>query len=110
MCMQILPRGVRSVLLTVAIVLLLGLPLAIILIRQPAIFIPLRSLLGQQAKPITSKRYSVSSEVPGYSIHLVDSQYLDYITAKLDVFGNNKIVDPHVYQNESWNSSLSILY
>lgn len=103
--MQQLSPGIWKTIVVIGVVLILALPLLLIFIRQPVIFIQLHSLLGGTAKPITLTRYIVSSDVPGYTAVLVDSQYLDYMTAKLDVFGNQRIVDPHMYQSSPWQTA-----
>lgn len=98
--MQNLPFGARLIFI-IGIFLLLFFPLAMLALRQPAISTQVSTMLHISPKPITTKRYRVVSNVSGYTIDLIDSAYLDYMTAKMDLFGMQKIVDPTVYYGSS---------
>ncbi len=65
----------------------------VILIRQPLVK---RYLQGQKAN-IETPRYSVLSRMPGHTLRLVDTTYLEYIADKFSIWKPEAIVDPLVY-------------
>lgn len=46
----------------------------------------------------TREQYKVSSKVPVYTPKIVNPSYLEYVTARLKIFGSQAIVDPAIYR------------
>ncbi len=44
-----------------------------------------------------SPQYSAAAKVPGYSIAVVDTRFLEYIAATLNLYDDIAIIDPEVY-------------
>ncbi len=53
-----------------------------------------------QTTPVP-ERYSVESDVPGYTIKLTDTKFLDYVADNIGIFKPNAVVDPESYQGGS---------
>jgi hypothetical protein len=80
--------------------LIILIPLGIFTLRHPAIRIWVSNILPQ-SKVITTKTYKVENKAPGVQISLLDNRYLDYVTASMNLFSFEKIVDPAVYYGVS---------
>lgn len=72
--------------------LLLATPILLVFVNTPRV----RTLLPF-GKPSVSSKYSVESDVKGYAVTLADTSYLDYITAKMNLFDPNAVVDATFY-------------
>jgi hypothetical protein len=72
------------------------LPIILLLVKHVALPARLSSAL-QPIEKIESDRYSVTSETPGYNLTFADPAYFDYLTAKMEIFANQAVVDPRVY-------------
>ncbi len=92
--MQHTPRLVR-VLIGILLLGLLLLPLVLFFVRKPQVATLLPLLV--RPKSATTNRYSVQTDTAGYSLALVDTSYLDYVAADLNIFMPNVIADPRVY-------------
>ena len=79
---------------------LLALPFVLVLLRNPHI----TTLLPVIQKPSPSNRYSTASQVKGYTLSVVDTSYLDYMTAKFNVFAPNAVVSPGFYTGKLANT------
>ena len=95
--MKNLPAWARG-LIIFGIILIIVLPLGLFAFNYFAIPIRLSTILRKPITPVVSARYSVKSDVPGYTIQLADTKYLDYLTANIGIFDNQAIVDPRVYR------------
>lgn len=76
-------------------------PIALVVLRNPAIFTQLPPFLRKSKDNTLSPRYSAESSVPGYSLVLVDTTYLTQLTNKFNAFDDNAIVDPRTYRGFS---------
>ena len=83
-----------------AVAILLLLPVALFLMRGPRV----GTLLPVPSHTTVSDRYSVQSTVNGYTLSLVDTSYLDYVTAKLNLFAPNAVVGPGFYTGKLVNT------
>ncbi len=93
-------RRFQTIPIVIIIVVFIALPLLILVLRTPQVstFLPIR----QHAS--VSDKYSVENDVKGYTISLVDTSYLDYMTAKLDMFAPNAVVGPGFYTGKLANT------
>src|SRR5690349_3015175 len=85
-------------LIFIFIVFLLLLPLIFFALRYFKIPLQLSVLFRDSTKVAQSERYTALSEVPGYSLKLSDTAYLDSLVGKFAIFNNQAIVDPRVYR------------
>ncbi len=56
------------------------------------------SILHPSKVSTVSDRYSASNELSGYVLKLADTQFLDYITATLNIFDTNALADPKYFK------------
>ncbi len=82
----------------ISVIALLFTPIALVFFRSPWIQQLFPTLLQTPQDGIANARYSVTNEVPGYSLKIVNTTYLDYMMAKLGLFNNQIIVDPKTYR------------
>lgn len=80
------------------IILLCGvviLPIALFLFKKPQV----RTLVPSffRVGSTTETRYSVRSDMPAYTLSLEDIRFLDYVTARWNIFADNTIADPRLY-------------
>jgi hypothetical protein len=91
----------KRVFLGVVIIVLLVFPVLIYILRSPKITTLLPVIPQLSGSKVLTHSYSAKSELPTHSLTLVDSQYLEYVTSNLHVFGPQAIIDPRVYQGFS---------
>jgi hypothetical protein len=72
-----MPRKV----IVAGIIIALLLPFMLLVIRHPAISTRISDMFPFSKKTVVSDRYSVQSEVPGYTLTRSDTMYLDPVTA-----------------------------
>jgi hypothetical protein len=88
----------RKTLIVIAIIIIFLLPLVLLFISNPKVSLFLAPLRQSGSnKAITVQKYSAVSEVTGYTIKLVDTKYLDYLTESMGIFDKQAIVDPRIY-------------
>jgi hypothetical protein len=88
----------QKTLIVIAVIILFLLPLALLFIRNPRVSLFLAPLRQSGInKAITAQKYSVMSEVQGYTIKLIDTKYLDYLAESMGIFDKQAIVDPRIY-------------
>lgn len=92
-------RRILPVLFIIVVIGLLVLPIALVLLRSPqvATLLPIKSIS-------LSNRYGVENKVTGYTLTLADASYLDYVTAKLDIFAPNAVVGTGFYTGKLANT------
>jgi hypothetical protein len=73
-------------------------PLTLYIVRSPKVMTLLPVLMRTQSSRIS--RYSVRSDVKGYTLSLVSPDYLDYTTASLNIFTPNAVADPQMYHGQ----------
>ena len=89
----------RRILLNIGIGILVLIPLVLFVIQRiqhPIWYFT--SWLPPQKSTSVAPQYSVESQVPGYTIKLLDAQFLDYVANNIGIFQPNAVVDPEVYQ------------
>ena len=87
-----------KVLAIIGICVALSLPLVLLLLNNPRVATLLPTAVRFSRSNDLSKRYSAQSEVPGYSLRLIDTSFLDFTVSKMDVFAPKAIIDPRFYQ------------
>lgn len=92
------PTASRQKSIGIAVILiLLALPLIFLAVSRPAI----RSLLPfntpKERAPQKGDRFTVVNNDPDFTISLVDTSYLDYISAKLKLFDDKAVIEPAYY-------------
>ena len=89
------------------LVMILGLGILVII---PLVFfvISQRQKLANQASiwPLVQttpvpERYSAESDVSGYTMKLIDTRFLDYVSDNIGIFKPDAVVDPESYQGGS---------
>lgn len=80
------------------IIIVLLLPLAFFVLRLPVVSTQLSGIFPLTQSSHVTDRYSTESRVPGYSLTLASTAYLDYIAGTMGIFGRNAIIDPAVYR------------
>ncbi len=83
-----------------AVFVLLILPVALFLMRIPRV----ATLFPAPPHTTVSGRYNIENTVNGYTLSLVDTSYLDYITAKLALFAPNAVVGLGFYTGKLANT------
>lgn len=73
--------------------LLLSLPVVLIVIQNWGGITHGYTMLRASKRNI-SPSYSVVNTVPGHTVTLADTAYLDYITSRLTIFSPNGVIDP----------------
>lgn len=73
--------------------LLLSLPVVLIVIQHWDTITHGYTMLKASKRKLGSN-YSVVNTVPGYTVTLADTAYLDYITSRLTIFSPNGVIDP----------------
>ena len=89
------PLWVRG-LIIFALIFFIVLPLELLAINYFATPVCLSTIFRKPIAPVVSARYTVKSDVPGSTIQLADTKYLDYLTANIGISDNQAIVDPKV--------------
>ncbi len=89
------------VLAIIGICIALSLPLVLFLLNNPRVATLLPTLLRPLGSTEVSKRYSAQSDVPGYSLRLIDTSFLDFTVSKMNVFAPKAIIDPRFYQGNT---------
>ena len=87
----------RRALIVIGVIILLVLPLALWIFKNPALYTLLPSILQPHSQSV-SARFSVANRMPGYSLKLVDTAYLEYVAAYMGIFSDKAIVDPQSYR------------
>lgn len=90
----------KTILIILLFIGLLAFPIVLVVIRKPEIFTFLPSRTHQ-----TTARYSTESTLPGYTLMLADTGYLDYATGIMRTFTPKTMVDPQVYVSKSKSSA-----
>lgn len=91
----------RRIVIIVGVIILVVLPLVFFVIQQRKKIGTYFTPWKMTEQPAVPDRYSVASEVPDYSITLIDTKYLDYVAENVGIFEPNAVVDPAVYQGGS---------
>ena len=73
--------------------LLLAFPIVLIVIQHWGGITRGYTMLKASKRKLGSN-YSVANTVPGYTVTLADTAYLDYITSRLTIFSPNGVIDP----------------
>ncbi len=84
----------RWVAIIFIIVLLLVLPVVFIIVILHWGDITHSITMFKASKRKLDSNFQVVNSIPGYTIKLVDTAYLDYITGKLTIFSPNGVIDP----------------
>ena len=87
----------ERVLIVVGIFVAILLPILVFILNTPKLNTQLPVFLRYSGHQIVSPSYSAKSEVPGYTLTLTDTRYLDFVTETFGIFGMQAIVDPRVY-------------
>lgn len=53
----------------------------------------------------TSPQYTAETKTPGYSVAVVNTAFLEYLAATMNIYGDEAIVDPRVYFGEPDNTN-----
>ncbi len=53
----------------------------------------------------TSPQYTIETKTPGYSVAVVNTAFLEYLAATMNIYGDEAIVDPRVYFGEPDNTN-----
>lgn len=73
--------------------LLLTAPIVLVVISHWGDIAHIYTMLTSSKRNV-SARYSVVNSVPGYTVTLADTAYLDYITSHFTIFSPNGVIDP----------------
>ena len=88
----------RRFMMLLGLVIFIAIPLTLFVIsrrQKLANQTPIWPLV--QTTPVP-ERYSVQSDMPGYTIKLTDTRFLDYVADNIGIFKPNAVVDPESYQ------------
>jgi hypothetical protein len=85
-------------LIIVGLVLAALFPLLLLVVNRSFYAKRLVSRIGESLEKKLSNKFSVASEIEGYTITLVDTAYLEWVAENKKIFTPNAIVDPRVYQ------------
>jgi|GEM_PF-6389803 len=88
----------RRFVMLLGVGVLIAIPVAIFVISQRQKLVnqaPAWPLI--QTTPVP-ERYSVESDVPGYTMKLTDTKFLDYVSENIGIFKPDAVVDPESYQ------------
>jgi hypothetical protein len=83
------------------VILVIGLPIVLLTLRNPMISTYLRRTFGKGEQAVTSAQFTTTSTDTKTKITLVDTKYLDYVTAKLGIFDKEAIVDREWYMGNT---------
>lgn len=92
-------RRLQWVLFISIVIGLVVLPIALVALRNPQV-----STLLPVKPSVISNRYSVENIVKGYTLTLVDTSYLDYMTAKFNMFAPDAVVGMGFYTGKLVNT------
>jgi len=91
----------RRFVFLIVLLLLVSIPLIFFIIDRRQTLLNRATLWPLVQKTVIQDRYSVESDVTGYTIKLIDTKFLDYIVDNVGVLKPNGVVDPETYQGGS---------
>jgi hypothetical protein len=96
-----MPRmpALKRVLLVIASIVVVGLPILLYIFTHPRETVLFPTPLNPQ-KPEVSAQFGAESQVPGYTLTLADTRFLDYVTVTLDLFAPDALADPRHWRKQ----------
>ena len=91
----------RRLVMILGLGILITIPLAIFVISQRQKIANQASIWPLARTTPVPERYSVESDVPGYTMKLTDTKFLDYVSGNIGIFKPDAVVDPESYQGGS---------
>ncbi len=88
----------KRTVIIVGLILLISLPIALLILRRPMVSTYLRRTLGIGGRAVTSPQFAADSRTPEVKLAIVDTRYLEYVSAKLKIFEADAIVDRELYR------------
>ena len=88
----------RKTALIISAIIVFLLPILILVLGNPIFSSRFPKLFNSTLNNKDSTRFSTKSEMPGYDLVIADPSYLDYLIDRMNIFGNQAIIDPRTHR------------